>query len=59
VVGGDRPRPRTRDPPRRLPDGISVGSAAGAAHGATYAPDHVWRFGLDRVLNGLAALVER
>jgi AcrR family transcriptional regulator len=35
-----------------------VGSAAGAAHGGAYDPDHAYRFGLDRVLDGLAAIVD-
>lgn len=35
-----------------------VGSAAGAAHGAAYDPDHAYAFGLARVLDGLAALIE-
>jgi Tetracyclin repressor-like, C-terminal domain len=35
-----------------------VGSTAGAAHGSTYDPDHAYRFGLDRVLDGLAAIIE-
>ncbi|HEY3501881.1 MAG TPA: TetR/AcrR family transcriptional regulator [Actinocatenispora sp.] len=36
-----------------------VGSAAGAAHGAAYDPDHAYAFGLARVLDGLATLIER
>ena len=36
-----------------------VGSAAGAAHGSAYSPDHAFEFGLQRVLDGLAALIER
>jgi len=35
-----------------------VGAAAGAANGAAYSPDHAYRFGLQRVLDGLAALVD-
>ena len=35
-----------------------VGSAAGAAHGGAYDPDHAYRFGLDRVLDGLAAIID-
>lgn len=35
-----------------------VGSAAGAAHGSAYDPEHAYRFGLDRVLDGLAAIIE-
>ncbi|GAA3515354.1 TetR/AcrR family transcriptional regulator [Actinocatenispora rupis] len=36
-----------------------VGTAAGTAHGAAYDADHAYTFGLARVLDGLAALVER
>ena len=35
-----------------------VGAAAGAAHGGAYNPDHAYRFGLSRVLDGLAALID-
>jgi AcrR family transcriptional regulator len=35
-----------------------VGSAAGAAHGSAYAPGHAYEFGLQRVLDGLAALID-
>lgn len=41
------------------PIAARVGSAAGAAQGAAFSPEHAYRFGLDRVLDGLAALVER
>ncbi|SHN24726.1 TetR/AcrR family transcriptional regulator [Cryptosporangium aurantiacum] len=43
----------------RYPLAARVGAAAGAAHGAAYSPAHAYRFGLARVLDGLAALVER
>ena len=43
--------------PEAYPTATRVGTAAGEAHGSAYAPDAVWRFGLDRVLDGLAALV--
>jgi AcrR family transcriptional regulator len=36
-----------------------VGTAAGAAHRGAYSPDHAYDFGLQRVLDGLAALIER
>ncbi|SNQ49607.1 TetR family transcriptional regulator [Frankia canadensis] len=36
-----------------------VGAAAGEAHGSAHDPDHAYRFGLTRVLDGLATLVER
>lgn len=45
--------------PERYPLATRVGAAAGAAHGGTYDPDHAWRFGLARVLDGLAPLIER
>lgn len=44
--------------PARYPRAVRVGAAAGAAHGAAYSPDHAYRFGLARVLDGLAALIE-
>jgi hypothetical protein len=36
-----------------------IGTAAGQAHGGTYDPEHAYRFGLKRTLDGLAALIER
>jgi AcrR family transcriptional regulator len=45
--------------PAAYPTAARVGSAAGAAHGAAYSPEHAWEFGLERVLDGLAALVAR
>jgi AcrR family transcriptional regulator len=44
---------------RAYPTAARVGSAAGAAHGAAYDPDHAYEFGLRRVLDGLAVLVDR
>jgi AcrR family transcriptional regulator len=44
--------------PAAYPTAARVGSAAGAAHGGAYSPDHAWEFGLERVLDGLAALIE-
>jgi AcrR family transcriptional regulator len=41
------------------PTAARVGAAAGAAHGGAYSPDHAWEFGLERVLDGLGALIER
>ena len=32
---------------------------AGAAHGGAYDPEHAYRFGLQRVLDGLAVLIDR
>ena len=40
------------------PTAARVGAAAGAAHGSTYHPGHAYRFGLQRVLDGLAALID-
>jgi AcrR family transcriptional regulator len=43
--------------PAAYPTASRVGSAAGAAHGAAFDPDHAFEFGLQRVLDGLAALI--
>lgn len=40
------------------PTAARVGTAAGAAHGGAYNPGHAYDFGLPRVLDGLAALIE-
>ncbi|MEU3453248.1 TetR/AcrR family transcriptional regulator [Micromonospora sp. NPDC006766] len=42
----------------RYPTAVRVGSAAGAAHGAAYDPEHAYEFGLQRVLDGLSVLVD-
>jgi AcrR family transcriptional regulator len=42
----------------KYPTAVRVGAAAGAAHQAAYCPAHAYRFGLDRVLDGLGALIE-
>lgn len=39
------------------PLAVRVGSAAGAAQGSAHDPEHAYRFGLQRLLDGLAALV--
>ena len=44
--------------PDAFPLASRVGSAAGAAHGAAYSPEHAWDFGLSRVIEGLAALID-
>jgi len=36
-----------------------VGTAAGQAHGSAHNPDHAYHFGLARLLDGLAPLIER
>ena len=41
------------------PLAVRVGSAAGAAHGSAHDPDHAYHFGLERLLDGLAALIDR
>jgi AcrR family transcriptional regulator len=41
------------------PTAARVGAAAGAAHGSAYHPDHVYAFGLRRILDALAALIDR
>ncbi|MCC2333595.1 TetR/AcrR family transcriptional regulator [Cellulomonas wangsupingiae] len=43
----------------RYPLARRVGAAAGAAMDAPYDAEHAWRFGLDRVLDALSALVGR
>ena len=45
--------------PERYPLASRVGAAAGEAHGSTYDPAHAYEFGLERVLDGLAALIAR
>ena len=40
------------------PRAVRIGTAAGAAQGSARDPDHAWRFGLARVLDGLGALVD-
>ncbi|WP_026925121.1 TetR/AcrR family transcriptional regulator [Glycomyces arizonensis] len=43
----------------RYPTAARVGQAAGEAHGAAFEPRHAFDFGLERTLDGLAALIER
>jgi AcrR family transcriptional regulator len=40
------------------PTAARVGAAAGAAHGSAYNPGHAYDFGLQRVLDGLAAVID-
>ncbi|MFF0612011.1 TetR/AcrR family transcriptional regulator C-terminal domain-containing protein [Nocardia tengchongensis] len=42
----------------RYPLAARVGAAAGQAHDSAYSADHAYEFGLARVLDGLAALIE-
>ncbi|MBZ2195864.1 TetR/AcrR family transcriptional regulator C-terminal domain-containing protein [Occultella gossypii] len=44
--------------PARYPRAVRIGAAAGVAQGAAYHPDAAFGFGLDRVLAGLADLIE-
>lgn len=44
--------------PQRYPLAARVGTAAGRAHDSAYSADHAWDFGLARVLDGLAVLIE-
>lgn len=44
--------------PARYPTAARVGTAAGVAHNAAYNPTHAYEFGLQRVLDGLGALIE-
>lgn len=43
--------------PERFPVASRVGTAAGQAHGAAYHGEHTFTFGLERVLDGIEALV--
>lgn len=43
----------------RFPTAVRVGQAAGEAHESAYDPAHGLEFGLERALDGLAALIER
>ncbi|SDG73597.1 regulatory protein, tetR family [Sinosporangium album] len=44
---------------KAYPLAARVGAAAGAAQGGAYEPGHAYTFGLERVLDGLATLVDR
>lgn len=43
---------------RTYPLASRVGTAAGAAHRGAHDPDHAYHFGLQRVLDGLAAVID-
>lgn len=45
--------------PARYPLATRVGGAAGEAHRGAYDPGHAYAFGLERVLDGFAALIRR
>jgi hypothetical protein len=42
----------------RYPTAARVGAAAGEAYGAASDPEHAFEFGLQRVLDGIAVLVQ-
>jgi AcrR family transcriptional regulator len=44
--------------PERFPTATRVGAAAGAEYGAAYAPARAFEFGLQRVLDGIAAFIK-
>ncbi len=39
------------------PTAARVGAAAGTAHASTYNPEHAYRFGLDRLIDGIDVLI--
>ena len=43
--------------PATYPLASRIGTAAGQAHGAAFNPDHAYEFGLERILDGLDALI--
>lgn len=43
----------------RYPLAARIGSAVGSAHDAAYSAEHAYKFGLARVLDGLAELIEK
>ncbi|CCH77541.1 Transcriptional regulator, TetR family [Nostocoides japonicum T1-X7] len=43
--------------PARFPIGSRVGQAAGQAHQAAHNPEHAYRFGLERLIAGIDALI--
>jgi AcrR family transcriptional regulator len=45
--------------PDAFPLASRVGSAAGEAHGSARDPDHDFEFGIERILDGIAQLVEK
>ncbi|WNB85905.1 TetR/AcrR family transcriptional regulator C-terminal domain-containing protein [Cellulomonas sp. ATA003] len=45
--------------PARYPRAIRIGEAAGRAHGSAHDPEHAYRFGLERLLDGFAVLIDR
>ena len=43
--------------PARYPTAVRVGSAAGAEYGAAYDPARSFRFGLQRIIDGIGAFI--
>ncbi|MEV6833758.1 TetR/AcrR family transcriptional regulator [Streptomyces sp. NPDC051133] len=41
------------------PTAVRVGTASGTAHGTAYDPDHTYAFGLRRILDAFAVLIDR
>jgi hypothetical protein len=44
--------------PAQFPTGARVGSAVGEVYGAAYDPQHLFDFGLQRVLDGIEVFIE-
>lgn len=44
--------------PARYPRAVRVGAAAGAAAGSAHDPERAYAFALDRLLDGLAPLLD-
>nr|WP_240896169.1 TetR/AcrR family transcriptional regulator [Kineococcus siccus] len=42
----------------RYPRAVRIGTAAGTAHGSAHDPEHAYMFGLRRLLDGLAVLID-
>jgi hypothetical protein len=54
-LSGDPRRALALPYPAACPLAARVGTAAGTAHGAAYDPEHAYEFGLQVILDGLAA----
>lgn len=44
---------------KQFPVSSRVGQTAGEAHQGPYSPEHAYRFGLDRIIDGVGALIAR
>ncbi len=44
--------------PAKYPNAARIGAAAGAEHRAAHSPHHAYEFGLGRIIDGLAALID-